>query len=428
VFAGAGVGAEAGLPDWLQLVKQLLLSVPQQRRREPSVRDAWADVVLGQGMPQAAAVAAALHSEALGSAVARELSRLGGLDDAVPGPIAEQIALMKEVWGRDARIITTNYDSLIETALRRRRPARLVRSYIVGRRAEPEGVASVTHLHGHVVNGKPKGQLVLSEEDYHLMQDARAWQEVFVSELLKSSACIFVGASFTDPNLIRYLYRHGQGGSHIALFARQGEATEGPLRDELESSASARWARCGVRPLFADHFYEVAQFLHEIVVRRTHASSYTAYSSRQSAWRRNFVRKVVRADASNTRFGQRQREIAGLLDVWIGGVRSIAAADGVDISGEELGLALWGVDYGRREMHLLASTNRTYRRPTFKRVTLEAPSLWVAVESVTRGAPVVRDPENYASRWRLVHTSASSVVMQRARAGTREPRSWRAGD
>lgn len=402
VFAGAGVGTEAGLPDWFALVRELLLSAPSHQRTEASVRTAWADAVLAQGLPQVAAVAAALHHEVLGTAVARELSRLGGLDDAAPGPIAEQIALIKDTWGRDARIITTNYDPLIESALRRNRPARLVRSYIVGRRAEPNGVASVTHLHGHIVNGQPNGQLVLSEEDYHLMQDARAWQEVFVAELLRASVCVFVGASFTDPNLIRYLYRHGHGGRHVALFARQGETTSPDLRGELERSASARWARCGVTPLFADYFSEVAQFLHEMVRQRTMERAYVPYARRQSTWRQQFVRKVVRAEASNSRFGQRQRDLASLFDAWVQGVRAIAAADSVSLEQEELGLALWGVDYGSQEMYLWASTNRVYRRPKFKRVALEAPSVWVAVESVSRGAPVTRDPENYASRWRLV--------------------------
>lgn len=344
--------------------------------------------------------------------MSRELSRLGGLDEAVPGPIADQIALLKTTWGRDARLITTNYDSLIETALRQRQSARLVRSYVVGRREVP-GTASVTHLHGHIVAGKPHGRLVLSEEDYHLMQDARVWQEKFVSELLNTSVCIFVGASFTDPNLIRYLYRHGLGGQHVALFARQGEPGESAIR--AERAAAARWARCGVTPLFADHYYEIAQFLHEVVTRRVLRSAYSPYSTRQSEWRRNFARRVIRADASQNRFGKRQRDLAGLLDAWIAGVRSIAAADGVTFDHEELGLALWGVNYGQREMHLWASTNRTYRRATFKRVTLEAPSNWVAVESVTRGAPVVRDPQNYASRWRLVRAVPVSLDLETGR-------------
>jgi hypothetical protein len=85
-------------------------------------------------------------------------------------------------------------------------------------------------------------------------------------------------------------------------------------------------------------------------------------------------------------------------------VRQVALNRGIDLSGEALGIGLWGLDFDQRELSMWASSDRRHVDPSTRAaIPLEHASRWVAIEALTRGSPVQRDPDVYASRWRLVH-------------------------
>src|SRR5262249_1007889 len=150
----------------------------------------------------------------------------------------------------DLRIITGNYDGLLEDALREEGVK--FASYVQGR-TEPTGTAAVYHLHGRLIpdyRDRP-GKIVLSEADYPPVQEPDAWQERFMRSTLDSHLCVFLGLSFTDPNLIRWVYRYSgdvpQSKRHVAVFVRQGApALDEELRRSLELAAEARWRRQGI--------------------------------------------------------------------------------------------------------------------------------------------------------------------------------------
>ena len=261
------------------------------------------------GLLGAGAVVEALSREQLQSWLLEEL--FSGLEpsDFAPGPISRQVARLRRQLGERLTIVTSNYDDLIEQALREGGyAAKDVKSYIRKRIAVPAGAVPVTHLHGYAGRDEAKGILVLSEEHYHRMQRGSSWQENLMSERLLNSNCLFVGSSLTDPNLIRYLYGYRGERPHAALFVRQAESARLPpvVRRAREGATAERWRRCGVDAVFVDHFADIAQILHEIGFRHENPVRYRSLFDRASTWIRDIESSVVGVErAADFEIGQR---------------------------------------------------------------------------------------------------------------------------
>lgn len=219
-------------------------------------------------------------------------------------------------------------------------------------------------------------------------------------DVLTSSLCVFVGLSFSDPNIIRWVYSRS-GRPHLALFTRQSSpALLSGVRRELEHATRARWRVANVDPFWADFYGELAQLLHEARLRRQRGRDADFHG--RAAVRMRHGRDNCVPDGPR-RFPERQREVSRLLQILLDGVRATADRDGVDLEDETLGLALWGVDHQRAEMALWAAADRLWAHPSsIVPVPLSYASDWVAVEAVTRGGAVVQDPDVYATRWRYV--------------------------
>ena len=75
--------------------------------------------------------------------------------------------------------------------------------------APPAGEVPVYHVHGLLPadrNEPPRGDIIFSEEDYHrVYHDPYHWSNTCQSDLFRSSATLFIGLSFSDPNLRRIL-------------------------------------------------------------------------------------------------------------------------------------------------------------------------------------------------------------------------------
>lgn len=166
MFVGAGVSMEAQLPSWNQLVRELLVQASEADDPRDAV-EAWATMVLEEGPLAAAAVAESLYESGIAFRQAFRDALYGGDSNVfVPGALASQIAWLKSRLGSRLAILTSNYDGLLEDALRER--GLTVKSYVRGR-AEPDGEAAIWHLHGRLIrnasgrNWLTPGNLVLSE-------------------------------------------------------------------------------------------------------------------------------------------------------------------------------------------------------------------------------------------------------------------------
>jgi SIR2-like domain len=384
---GAGASMEAGLPSWRALVRDLLHDVAP-RSLTGADRAAWLDAVAESGVQGMAATARAFSR---GDAefvrrVQHHVYRGRTEEHFDPGPLVREVA----AWKRDhpgVQLATFNYDSLLERALQ---DAGLAVEAREDDQPEPEGVAVVRHLHGRLT-GSGDDAIVLTEGDY-ARWPAGGWQDRFMAGAL-DGLCVFVGLSFTDQNLLRWVYR--AGGDHLALLARQSSPRLTPaVRRELERGSRARLRRANVTVHWADFYAELAQLLHEARRRPPQPYAQRAQQRAERGRRRCLPRTGVEA---------RQRVVREILAGSLAGVRAAIAQFGIEAARPALGLGLWGIDYERREIALWGSSDRIHvDLSTITPVPFAWASEWVAVEAVTQGSVVEWDPRTYASRWRTV--------------------------
>jgi hypothetical protein len=391
---GAGASMESGLPSWAELVRALLDGLAPATL-DAVDRAAWLDAAAESGLLGMAATARALVADdkEFVRQVKSRLYRGRSPSDFEPGALTREIALWKKTYP-DTQLATFNYDTLLERALEDAevdaKPCK---------HAEPEqgGVALVRHLHGLIAGPSDAAAVVLTERDYATWP-AGSWQDAFMTEAL-NGVCVFLGLSFTDQNLLRWVYG-ASGDRHLAVLARQSAPRLSPTaRAELEKANRARLKRAHVTAYWADFYAEAAQLLHEGRRRRGPGKPPTAYPERAQKRALKALKRCLPASGLE----KRQQKIRGILSASLAGVRAALASATVDASAEILGLGLWGLDYDQRAVTLLGSSDRLHADPsTVTAVPLGWDSKWVAVEAITQGSVVEADPDVYASRWRSV--------------------------
>ena len=173
------------------------------------------------------------------------------------------VVQLRRAFGHDLRIVTTNYDQLLVSALRSNgTPA--ARSYCTNSQQ-----AGVIHLHGVIGHEQPadgRDVVVLTESDY-LAPVGDGWR-VDVMRSTLERPCLFLGTSMTDLNILTRLHnaRSPQDVRHYVIFARPAFAndSEEARHATLEGIEQRRWKALGVTPLFASNFADVAQIAFEL--------------------------------------------------------------------------------------------------------------------------------------------------------------------
>jgi hypothetical protein len=433
VFVGAGASVEAGLPTWEQLVQRLLDRAAREAKlfpKQPKNREAWvssmlrvesllgaasvAQVELGEKLPEV------LQEELYGTSNASTGTPPGRAEHYSPGPIAEQIAHLRVAFDNDPdhsmNIYTTNYDDLIEVALRNE--AKLARKYTIYPYVRPGGRVShplgVRHLHGYVGRDKTIGPFTLAEESYLDKNPAAFWQEAQVVSELNEARCLFLGTSLTDPNLIHYLYEHHSGPNkserNAIVFVRQAEIYDVPefVRKAREDFAIKRWGPHDLDVIFLDHYSDVAQLLHEIATRHraADAKGYTSLATRASQYFTRLDNTVLRA--SNTiEFRKRQQDLnEALCDVQAEAVSTMKRSrkHKADLSSEHgLTLGLWLLTDKGARLTLCGATDRIWCDiEALQTLDLNPRDRWVAVKAFCDGKYTEMDWGYDNSRWSYV--------------------------
>lgn len=409
LLVGAGASMEAGLPSWNALVNRLLergaeqadlLPADDRRARELWLEDAGRDGPLG-----AAAMVDALAGEERDAWVAEALYGTGGPASFFPGPIARQIAALQRVFGERLRLMTLNYDDLLQEALRDAGSTPVTLATAEQRVAAEQ--VPVVHLHGYLGRDGPAGQLVLSEADYHGMQHGGAWQDDLMRTALRDSTLVFVGTTLIDPNMLRYLHAVASEaeGEHFAVFVRQGVyAADAPagLAEARERALTRRWEQVGVIPVFVDHYTDVAQVLAEIALRRADPGAYRALPDRAATWLDAVTRELLTID-DRAAFVRSQQVVSALLRDAL--TAAVAAAE--QITGEQwdetLALSLWLSDADGTAMTSWFTTDRLHLEPaTIEPLPIDEHSSWVAIRAYCQGTPLAEAHTPDGSRWRFV--------------------------
>ena len=406
MLVGAGVSAEEELPAWERLVRTLLAETDIAADLSAEDRRLWIAATIAQGPLAAAAIARAHHADDVEFRQALRSALYGGRPPSsyLPGALGGQIAELKACLGSRLRIVTANYDGLLERALAE---AKLDPVSYIRNRTEPEGKAAVWHLHGRLMrnsadtNWVTVGRLVLTEGDYAESTKAR-WPEDFVAGCLEDSLCLFVGLSMTDPNFIRWLYSYSASDrQHLAVFVRQASpAPNEAVRASLERSAAARWELAGVKPIWSNYFGEVAQFVHELCLR-ARGTTGSGFPDRAASHLASARAGLM--PASDVDFVEAQEELSTWLDQRVTDVRAIADGLGVDLGDEDLGLGLWVADHAAGVAELWGTSEQVWRdRRAIEARPMHVGSRWVGVLAILQGVAVEQDPAVYTTRWRFI--------------------------
>ncbi len=181
IFAGAGVSVDSGAPLWWETGTEILrsLGLPETTNAEAPVIGQWLFNARGEKEYNEKLRAILKHGEGL-----------------QPNPIHRQLLRL-----RPRHLITTNYDDLLEKALEELQKGAIGKSYAIIRRDEdlPYAVSDeyIVKMHGdwNVMN------FVFKEDDYLNYSRNFPLIESFVKGIFSSHLVLFVGFSFSDPNL-----------------------------------------------------------------------------------------------------------------------------------------------------------------------------------------------------------------------------------
>lgn len=217
---GAGVSIPYGLPDWNTLLQELLLTtLNEDSKAIDDQADALAKLYTAVFAPNpliAARYLATYYRKRSKSALAFESAIRDVLYRNVqPGKHTELFSEIRRLSTahRDDPIlnsvITYNFDDLLERSLcdfDSAFPFKAV--FSVGDNPSPAELP-IYHVHGYL---PAKGELTknhcisFSDDQYHEQyQDVYRWSNMVQIMKFKDNTCLFLGTSFTDPNLRRLL-------------------------------------------------------------------------------------------------------------------------------------------------------------------------------------------------------------------------------
>jgi hypothetical protein len=209
--------------------------------------------------------------------------------DVRPGWIANAIARLVAVRRSQVRIITTNYDLLLEEALKEAIPDATVTTHALDDEENWSSKSSadaigVLHVHGALNRtGESIGKIVLSESHYlKFGADVRA----AIGRALEGSVGLFVGLSVTDPNLVGPLFelssiqdeKNARPGdtSLYSLTVVEQVAGETDLDNALISVESVRYldSKLNLRPILLRSYSQVEQTICELSLRIAEGGRY----------------------------------------------------------------------------------------------------------------------------------------------------------
>ena len=224
LFAGAGVGARAGHPDWRLYVDRLAGIADQYEAETASIMRRRIETGDFPGavqyFKQAPIPVGEIHSHLANALRAEEY---------VPERLRALVSLPL------TRIVTTNFDTSLHDAwavVRGRAPIPAELGEPTLKRAIYEERFNIARIHGRV--DVPE-TMVLGTNDYKRLADNETYSD-FLFDLLTRYSCLFVGFSFTDPAISQVLeeYERRVGPAfpqlHLALVPAEAESLATQLR------------------------------------------------------------------------------------------------------------------------------------------------------------------------------------------------------
>lgn len=412
VYLGAGASVDRTGRTWRQLMVDLL--VKSCDLNEESIQ-AIAKVLDPMSLASIVAEFARESSsqpETLAGNVRDLLYQQGGDLKGQALVALSDVALELSLRGKAVRLLTTNYDEYLTKDFTSQVEFWRT-SYEAKRRFEEvqalDGLAGsppITYLHGLVPErGEIVEAPVLSELQY---KDSLKKTHSALTAALTSQTTVMVGASVTDPPLVRALLNtKGEAATkHRMRFALLPRSDVGAMADDERSLQvlslwQQRLAHLGVQGIFVDSFSQVGQFLREVHTALAfniddYARSRMTHGARLDRWWSAWSDDL--AAAFDDRQEMAHHMLRGLL---------VEVCEELEATNERIKIEIWprwhpGSARQDRALRLWASS---YSRFTDYELTRSASlaepgqSDYVAVRAFKEGRPIhVADTD--ANRWR----------------------------
>lgn len=253
---GAGASTAYGVPDWNTLLQKLLLLTLKPDEGEEKEGSHEKAGLLAKTFshvfePNSLIAARYLHNHFKKTNPKAKLAFESAIRDVLYSGIqkGEESDLLKEVRqfciapGRSPNldsIITYNYDDLVEQCLQGIEvDVPFAAIHARGMKPEPHELP-IYHVHGYLPQtGKltSKNTVVLSEDGYHQQyNDFYGWSNLTQINKFKDYNCLFVGLSFSDPNLRRLLdiARNERGDDKVHHFCVKRRYKRSEVKSNLE--------------------------------------------------------------------------------------------------------------------------------------------------------------------------------------------------
>lgn len=442
VYAGAGVTIDRSGLGWNDLVSGLLenyIADPKQRKTLLSHLSGL----------QGASVAAQMYHDDHGDVDYRDrlTDRLRVMlynsGDWAKGRLAQNLAelvtvlnlrAMKGGEDRGSCIVTPNYDAYLHEELinldqlrskrrgPRSRPALLfptaedtlsrdadnrLEAWVDDPSFPNPGMAACIHLHGYVPRSatgpfaSSYRHPVVSEQDY--LDSERASFEALRS-LLTGTPLLIVGASMTDPPLLRALAATKREENDRYALVPLPSLLSVTERAALQRNIQERYEHFGVRAIFLDYYGQIQQFVREVTTVASLPSPYdylshtknVRYGRRLSFWWGRW-RKSVAAWSEDPQYLVHQT-----LDIAKLALSSIVRAAPSEIFKLELWLR-WEPET-QRQLNLWASSVGSWVDEESMRIgPIELDSEYQAVRAFVAGTPTFHampESQSPSQRWR----------------------------
>ena len=154
------------------------------------------------------------------------------------------------------------------------------------------------------------------------------------------------------------------------------------MRHAREEAISRRWQRCGVEPVFVDHYADAAQLLYEIGYRTSRPADYEPLGVRAGRVLQAIQHGLFAADDGADRFAEQQIALSRWLRELLYDLLETVLDGHSPPASERLALALWLLGPDGATLTGWAHSDRAHQDPaTIEAIAIAARSEWVAVRS-----------------------------------------------
>lgn len=295
LVVGAGVSMDAGFPSWDALVRRIcsqhlssgsdlhlrdrILADPADliRKTESIIELALERANSGRGPEVTSA-------DIIAQALYERFDSPGYI-----GQLGQAVARLALTLGSTVRIVTTNFDDVLERAIVAVAPSAQVASHSIGdlnitiggddgysvEWPESDADIDILHLHGYLPQeGANRGPVVLAES--HFLEYGPHVRAV-IADRLKSSLVIFLGVSVNDPNLTGPLWdvrsqraSASSAGPYVLLVpdVRPAGADRNVFDERAYMREKSRYLRTklGLRPIFVKSYSQLGQAVWELAL------------------------------------------------------------------------------------------------------------------------------------------------------------------